>query len=457
MATKQTGIQLKVSAVNATGRVFKNIAASAASVTASIAKWGAVAAGAAFGGFVAITKKLGALSDVAQAAGMTTEEITKLSAALDILGIKGSKPEELAAAFQRMTKATGQVGLEGFHRVVEEISKLPTVQDRATAAMQVFGRTGLQFMPLIEGAAKNGVGALKEVEAAMPGISNAAADACDDVSDAMSIMWNGIKSGFAEGIADISGLIDSDLNGGMRQAAAIGAAQMKYFVRVGFRYIGTFAKNFRQVFSDTFDWLGKAMNNALIALGGFITTAVENMVTRVTGMLDDIGTAIGALMAKLGGDKESEKRYLQMIMRSRAAREQETQKNWDEYSRLMQGLDWNYTGIMADIDTSDLAAQRDADVANAKKLGEAYGKAAVKVSADALAKINAGNNIGGKRADTTNPEAIMGGSYKAITYAMRQGYASGIAEIKNLVKKAVEGLKGVKDAVENNHMDLAAQ
>ncbi len=458
MATKQTGIKLNVSAVNSTGRVFKNIASSAMSVTASIAKWGAAAAGIALGGFAVMAKQLGALSDIAAAAGATTEEITKLSGALDILGIKGSKPEVLAAALQRMTKTTGQVGVEGFHKVIEEISKLPTVQDRATAAMQAFGRTGLQFLPLIEGAAKNGVGALKEVEAAMPGISQAAADAGDAASDAMSIMWNGIKSVFAEGVGHIARLIDSDFKGGVREAAMVGAAQMKFFAEVGFRYVGTFMKNFRTVCQETFQWLMKILNNALTAIGGLIVSVFEDVKSRIGGVMDDIAAGAASIFERLKGNDEAADQILTDRWKHSKMEAADRKKNWSEYFKLMEGLDWKYEGVMAGIDISDLQAQRDAAVATAKAAGEAYGKAAVKVGAVDLAKIKTGDAIGGRKAaDKTNPEAIMGGSYKALTYALRQGYATGIAEVKNLLKKAVEGINGVKTATEDvaDNLDFA--
>jgi len=454
MATKQTGVTLKVSAVNAAGRVFKNIASSAVGVTKSIAKWGSVAAAAAIGGFAAVANKLGSLSDVAQAAGATTDEITKLSTALNVLGVKGSKPEELAAAFQRMTKATGLVGVEGFHKIVEEISKLPTLQDRATAAMKIFGKTGMQFMPVIEGAAKNGIGALKDLEAGMPGISQAAADAADSAADAMSVLWSGLKSAVADGVGEIAKMIDSNFTGGVREAAMVGAAQMKYFALAGFRYVSAFVVNFRQVFGETFDWFLKVMNNVATAIGGILVTAFEDAKSRVTGVLDDIAAGAAALIARLQGDKDREMEILRTRWREQKVETADRKKNWNETFKLLEGLDWKYEGIMANIDTGDLAAQRDAAIETARKAGEAYGKAAVKVGSADLARIGVQGG-GAKRADTTNPEAIMGGSYKALTYALRQGYATGIQEVKNLLKKTVDGLKGVKDAVKENHLDLA--
>ena len=455
MAGKSTQLTLRVAAVNATSRVFRSIASSAVGVTKSIAKWGSVAVGAGLTAFAASAKKLGQLSDVAQSAGTATDEITKLSGALDMLGVKGAKPEELATAFQRMTKSTGQVGLEGFHNVVAEISKLPTVQERANAAMRTFGRTGLNFLPVIEAAAEGGVGALKDLEAAMPGISQAAADAGDAAADAMGFMAGKVKQLWFDGIGKIAQMIDSDFKGGIREAAMVAGAQMEYFAKVAWRYGSTFFKNFRQVASETFQWLGKVISNALTMIGGMLVTAFEDLTSRVSGILDDIGAGAAALMARISGDTEREQEILRTARRDRATDARDRQKQWNEYYKLMGQLDWKYEGLMGNIDTGDLAAARDAAVETAKRAGEAYAKAAKRVGANIA--VDEARDAAGNRRDTTNPEAVMGGSYKALTFALRQGYATGMAEVKNLLKKAVDGINGVKAATEDvaENLDFA--
>ena len=459
MANKQTGITLRLTAVDATSRAFKNVASSAAKVTASIAKWGGAAAAVAAGAFAVTANKLGKLSDVAQSAGATTEELTKLSGALDILGVKGSSPEELSAAFQRMAKTTGEVGVGGFYKVVAEIAKLPDIADRSAAAMQVFGKTGLNFMPVIEGAARNGVSALKDVAAAMPGISQEAADAGDNFSDAMTVMKNAASKVWNEGLMKVAELISGQFTGDVRTAGMVCAAQFEYFAKAAWLYIKPFITDTKAAFLQLAEWISRVMNNALTVIGGIIVTAAENFASHVRGVLDDIGAGAAAIIARLQGDREREQEILHTRWRESKVEAKDRAKNWAQTFKVYEDqLKWGLGGgPLGNVDLTALAAQRDAQIEAAKKAGEVYGKAAVQIEADERRKIGLDMTGRGKKgAENKQPEAILGGTYKAITYAMRQGYASGIEEVKNLLKKVVSGVKGVKDAVEANNLDLEA-
>ena len=444
MAGKSTQLTLKVAAVNATSRVFRNVAASAASVTKSIAKWGSFAAVGAVGAFAVTANKLSKLSDVAQAAGASTEELTKLSGALDMLGVQSSKPEELAAAFQRMAKTTGQVGVEGFHRVVEEISKLPTLQERATAAMQVFGRTGLQFMPVIEGAARNGIGALKDLEAAIPGISQAAADAGDDAADAFGVIRRAAAKIWNEGLMKVAELVAGNFTGDIRTAALICAAQMEYFAKVSWRYVSTFFGDFKENMADVGAWVKKVMINAGTVIGGALVTIFDNMKDSVRSMVEFIATQFKAGFAAFRRDDQAYARYMaesDEIIKKTARFQND---RWKEYEDIILELDNSFKGKLAEVSVEDLKKVRDAAIEAAKTGGEAYGKAAVPLGADDRAKIG---SLGANRAapSNVNPEALLGGTYKAVTFALRAGYATAQEKIAKGVEKIAGLLKGVKD------------
>jgi len=451
MADKSTGIKLKVSAVDATARVFKNIASSAARVTGSIAKWGAAAGGVAAGGVAVTANKLSKLSDVAQSAGATTEELTKLSGALSILGVKGSAPEELAAAFQRMTKTTGEVGVEGFHKMVGEISKLPTITERSEAAMKVFGKTGLQFMPIIEGAARNGIGALKDVEAAIPGISQAAAEAGDRFSDATTIMAKAGAKIWNEGLMKVAELIAGEFTGDIRTAALVCAAQFEYFAKAAWLYIKPLIENTQASFKQLGAWLVRTISNCMTIIGGIIVTTFENAWARVKNVFDDIGRGAKLLIANIKGDADEAKRIVRESISAGKALSASTAKNWQDTFEVLDKLDFGLgDGPLGAVDLSALQAQRDAAIETAKKAGEAYGKAAVTIGAADRAKFGAPGARGaagaaGAADKQTNPEAILGGTYKAITYAMRAGYATAQDKIAKGVDKIAGLLKGVKD------------
>ena len=456
MAEKSTGIKLKVSAVDATARTFKNIASSAMRVTGAIAKWGAAAAGVAAGAFALTANKLGKLSDVAQSAGATTEELTKLSGALSMLGVEGSAPEELAASFQKMTKTTGEVGVEGFHRVVEQISKLPTVTERSAAAMQIFGRTGLQFMPVIEAAAKNGIGALKDVEAAIPGISQAAAKAGDGFSDAMGAMGRAAKKVWNEGLMKVAELITGEFTGDVRTASLICAAQFEYFAKAAWAYIKPFITDTKAAFLQLGEWIVRVISNSLTIVGGILVTVGENFATRVKGVFQDVMDGAEMLIAKAAGNDDVYNAIVDRAIKREKAIEKATSQNWEETFRVFESqLKWGLgDGPIGNVDLAGLQAARDSAIEAARKAGAAYGKAAITIGPEDRAGF-AGEG-GRRKRENKDPELILGGTYKAITFAMRQGYASGIEEVKNLLKKVVKGLDGVKEAVEDNGFEMEA-
>ena len=92
MASKNTQITLRVAAVDATARVFKNVQASAQSTLKSFARWAFTLGGAYLSvkGIKNSINEMGKLSDVAQSADASVKELTQLSRALDVIGIKAT-------------------------------------------------------------------------------------------------------------------------------------------------------------------------------------------------------------------------------------------------------------------------------------------------------------------------------------------------------------------------------
>lgn len=458
MADKQTGIKLKVSAVNTTGRVFKTIATSALGVTTSIAKWGAVAGAGALAAFAVTAKKLGELSDVAQSAGTTTEEITKLSTALGVLGVKGSSPEELASAFQRMTKATGQVGMEGFHNVIAEIAKLPDITDRSAAAMQVFGRAGMQFMPIIEGAAKNGIDALKDVEAGMPGISQAAADAGDKFADSMDIMKAGAAKVWNEGLMKVATHITGEFTGDVRTASLICGAYMEYFANVAWAHMKPFFANSGKAFDDFGKLIAKWADNIMVIIGGVLVATSKNIWDKAnelafefTGFVD---YSINKFILK---DEKAATAAIDTVLRNEKEATAKARKDWAETFSVFRTLKWGADGTVFKVDTSEQKKALDKAVEQAEKTGKAIGKAATKIGVEESERLNRTGAHAGAAAKNVNPEAILGGTYKAVTFALRAGYATAQERIAKGVDKIATLLKDVKDNTAETAKNLNLQ
>ena len=231
----QSTHQLAVKGVDNTQRAFSSIQARAAATGAAIrrAVGGAIAAAGVYLSFRAVAggvKTLGQLSDIAQKTSTSVDELTRAQTGLNILGI-ASDTTTLAKAFQHMEKNTGRTGLKGFYETIGEIGKISDTSERAQAAIKVFGRSGMEFMPLIN-AAKDSTNALEGVIAAMPGISDAAAKAGDDAADAMAIVGKSIHSIWLQALGKVIRLFSGSDKGSLRAAAAKAAAWMEYYAKV---------------------------------------------------------------------------------------------------------------------------------------------------------------------------------------------------------------------------------
>lgn len=261
--------QISVKAVDQTAGAFSSIQARAAAASAKLQSMlgGALVAAGAYLGFRQITagiNELGRLSDVAQKAGASVDDLSRASTAFNVLGIKAG-PKEIAKAFQMMAKNTGRTGLQGFYDTIAEIGKLPDVADRSAAAMKVFGRSGLEFMPLIE-AAQDGVDALVGVANAMPVIPQAAADAGDAVADAMSIASGGVKSLWLQSLGTVCDWFDKNFEGGIRAAAANSAQYLVYYAKVGV----TKAMEYWEKITTFFEAVGSGFGALFSTDGGFM-------------------------------------------------------------------------------------------------------------------------------------------------------------------------------------------
>lgn len=448
MANKNTQITLRVAAVDATARVFKSVASSAMSVTASIAKWGVDAAVDAIRAFASAAKSLSELSDTAMRAGASAKDLTQLSTALNVIGIKGASVDELATAFQRMTKATDETGTAGFEKVIGKLSQLSTEQERAVAAQKVFGRTGLNFLPLIDMAAKDGVESIKGITAAMPGVSDAAAQAGDKVWDSFTVMGNGVKSIWYEVVGKISSWIDSKFAGGVREAAMKAVAYMRYFAKVSWAYIKPFFDDFWGAFKSLASLIWKWAKNVATMIAGALVTGVENAWERLNGFFYKFYAGVDAAWQKyVNHDDAAAERAIALGEKETRRVEEFTKQNWQSYRDAIKLLEWKATeGVFANIDTSAADEALKKELANAEK------------AAKLIEKMNgaAASGFGefgerAQQAQKTNPEAMLGNSYKAITYAMRAGYATVSDKIIGGIKRAGDFLQ----KIERNTSEMA--
>ena len=262
--------QFEVKGVDKSAGAFGSIKNRAAATSAQIRSMvgGALGALGAYFTFSSIKggiDELGRLSDVAQKTSTSVGELTQTTSALKALGIQNMGVDQLGKAFDYMAKTTGRSGMEGFYKTIEELGQIPDVAQRSQAAMQIFGRSGMEFMPLIN-AAKQGTQALRACVAAMPGLSKAAAEAGDAASGAMGFAANEIQHIWMEGLGFIANKLNNDYTGDVRTAALNAGNALEKYTRIAV--------------AKCLTWYQKLQNGLKVwgeAIGTFVGGAYEKL------------------------------------------------------------------------------------------------------------------------------------------------------------------------------------
>ncbi len=271
--------KFEVRGVDMTAGAFSSIQARAAATGAQIKSLvgGAIASAGMYLGFRSVkggVDELGRLSDVAQKAGVSVEELTKTTGAMEILGIQNMGIDQFAKTMGTLAKNTGATGMEGFYRTIEEIAQIPDVAKRAQAATAAFGKSGIDLMPLIN-AAKDGTAAFRGVVDAVPGVTQAAADAGDAVSDAMNLAGKNVKSIWLNALGVISRNLDGLFTGGIREAVRKAMLHIEKFVKLAWRRMVWFGANGALVFSSMADNWVEVLSAFAEYFKGIFTAAGE--------------------------------------------------------------------------------------------------------------------------------------------------------------------------------------
>jgi len=252
-------INLHLKGADKTAPAFRSIQYRARATAAQLRSvlGGALAAAGAYLSLRSIhagIEELGHLSDLAQKTSTNVSELSKASTALAVLGVNGNV-DLLAKSFSLMEKNTGRSGLPGFYETIRELGKIPDASERALGAMKTFGRSGLEFMPLINAAAESTL-ALEEVVAAMPAIPEAAAQAGDDAADAMKIAATGFKAVWLQGLSTVVNWFGQGYTGGIRTAAAQAANSLMYYTREAVAKVISYYRKLQAYITPTFESIG---------------------------------------------------------------------------------------------------------------------------------------------------------------------------------------------------------
>lgn len=228
-------LTMGVKGIDKTGAAFNSIK-SRAKVTGLQIKsmlGGALAfAGVGLGlkGISGSIDNLGKLSDLAMKTGASVEDLTRMATAFQVAGLDVSI-DTLAKSFQYLEKNTGRKGSDGFFKTVDEISKIEDPAKRGAEMVKNFGRSGMEFAPLINGGAEV-VRKFREIQELFPAVSTAAANAGDDIADAQKVLGVGVKYIWMKVVGKLCSLWGDNFPGGVRAGALNAVNYIDYFCRM---------------------------------------------------------------------------------------------------------------------------------------------------------------------------------------------------------------------------------
>lgn len=251
-------ITMGVNGIDKTGAAFTSIRNRAKATGASIRSimGGAIAAAGAYLSFRSIKSgidELGNLSDLAMKAGTSVEFLTKASTAFQVSGLNVGT-DQLVKSMQYLEKATGKTGESAFFEAIESLSKIEDPVKRGAEATRMFGRSALELQPLINGG-EEAVKKFRTFQELMPGVSSSAANAGDEIADAMTIAGNGMKSIWLKVIGKVCALFGDEFPGGVRAGVL--------------NVINYFEWAFKKIYAKLTQW-GTKMALAGQALGNFM-------------------------------------------------------------------------------------------------------------------------------------------------------------------------------------------
>ena len=236
----QSTHQIAIKGKDETASAFKSVQNRAKATSSAISSimGGAMAAAGAFLGYRAISgtvQELGKLSDLAMKSGTSVNFLTSAATAFQVAGLDISV-ESLARSFQYLQKNTGKNGEGGFYEVVRSIAAIEDPIQRNAELIKNFGRAGLELQPLVNGG-QEVIDKFETLRSVIPGVSDAAAQAGDEIADAQTLLGKGVQSLWQKVVGKIFSLWAEDFPGGVRAGALNAVNWVETFTKKAYAFI----------------------------------------------------------------------------------------------------------------------------------------------------------------------------------------------------------------------------
>lgn len=236
----QSTHQIAIKGKDETAAAFKSVQNRAKATSSAISSimGGAMAAAGAFLGYRAISgtvQELGKLSDLAMKSGTSVNFLTSAATAFQVAGLDVSV-ESLARSFQYLQKNTGKSGEGGFYEVVRSIAAIEDPIQRNAELIKNFGRAGLELQPLVNGG-QEVIDKFETLRSVIPGVSDAAAQAGDEIADAQTLLGKGVETLWQKVVGKVLSLWAEDFPGGVRAGALNAVNWVETFAKKAYAFI----------------------------------------------------------------------------------------------------------------------------------------------------------------------------------------------------------------------------
>lgn len=387
-------VKITAKGVDKTRGMFRTIRGNIAKVGASAKRiaLGVAAVGTGIAaGFTAgllavrsVSRELSTLSDRAAQVGESSSNLSRLSTAFGVLGVKGADLETITKGLQKMTQTTGRVGVSGLKQTLAEIASIGDEQGRIQKLSDTFGKA---FGPGMAALVRQGPEALlegfDEVLAAMPAVSDSLTDRADRLADAFELAGENIKTGWQAAWMEIAKSVSASLGMTEREFGATFGTNLKFWLQVAGRSFGAFVgnvykmfSNFKQFWKIVFvDWLWGYVEEG-------VSKAWVKMKEWFNDMLAGFVYVYEAALALFTDDtvEAAGDRYFQKLVDSsnRANAEWKritTEYAGNTYAEMRRRLQ-DEMGMTLEVDISDLVEERDRALAAVSRLEDGIAKTA---------------------------------------------------------------------------------
>jgi hypothetical protein len=312
------------------GQLFSSIVSSAASAARSLANL-----------VVSTAETVSAQNDLAGRLGVTYGELAGLSYAGSLVGVSmdtigaamtkaqvafvkaanGSKTAN--AAFARLGISVSQLNgmsSEGqFEAIAEAISQLPTEAERAAAAVQIFGRSGAELLPLFAEGADGIREAREEAERFGLTLTNAQSGNVDAMGDSFDRAQAAITGVIQQIVAYLAPAVERVTSAFSNFIGAVGGANIGQAIGNGIlqgaRFLAQIGDWVIKNFSGVFEYMSQVgsqwgavvdfLNRAANFLSGVFNTAQAGLgliIRGFSGAFEGLATIAQAIGSYLGFD-----------------------------------------------------------------------------------------------------------------------------------------------------------